>query len=170
MKRFILFAVLFIFHISALAQPGRFRPEQMNDEEIIKMQTSDIVRHLGLEGSTKDKFVKEYTVFRKEIDAIAHKALPPKMTDNEEDIEKSILQNFEVSEQILQIRKKYYARLRNFLKPSQIQMMYRIENEAGRRFHERPGGPEGPGPKDGPKGPGEPGERPMPGHRDGGRF
>jgi len=147
------------------AQPGPFPPERMSDDEIISMQTRDIVCWMGLDGKTKDQFVKEYTAFRKEIDAIAKNARPPQdikqEIKSESEIDKAIRQNFEVSEQILQVRKKYYARYKEFLKPSQIQMLYRIEKEAGRRMYGGPGGPERQG---GPDGPGGHGDHPMPPH------
>ena len=169
MKRFVLTCCLILMSVYGNAQPGPFRPERLSDEEIIRMQMDDIVSWLGLEGKTKDRFVKEYSSFRKEIDAVARYARPPKEKDDETAIDKAIRKNFEVSEQILQIRKKYYSRFQEFLKPSQIQEMYHIENEAGRRKHDGPGGPGGPGGPSGPEGPGRPDGRPAP-RQHGGRY
>lgn len=146
MKRITLLISFVVIAITSGAQPEGFRPEKLDDETLIKMQTKDIVYWLDLEGEIKDKFVAEYTAFRKEIDAVAKKITPPAKNGNEEQIDKTLLQNFEIGEQILQIRKKYYLRFKTFMKPSQIQMVYFIENEAGRRFHKGPGpdGPHGP--------------------------
>jgi len=144
MKRTTLFFCLALVSLLSFAQPRPFPPERMSDDEIIQMQIRDIVSWLDFDKKTEDKFIKEYTAFRKEIGAVAKNAKPPQDITSEEEIDKAIQQNFEISEQILKIRKKYYLRFKEFMKPSQIQMMYRIENEAGRRMHERPEGPERP--------------------------
>jgi len=156
MKKITSIICLGLLSILASAQPRPFPPERMSDEELIRMQTRDIVSWLDLDKRTETKFVKEYTAFRKEIDEIARNARPPQDIKNETEIDLAIQQNFAVSEQILQIRKKYYFKFKEFLKPSQIQMMYRIENEAGRRMHEGPGGAGVPEGHHGPN------DRPMP--------
>jgi len=144
MKKIAFIICLGLISLSVCAQPGPFMPERMSDEEMIQMQIRDIVSWLDLDKRTEAKFVKEYSAFRKEIDEIARNARPPQNIKDETDIDKAIQQNFAVSEQILQIRKKYYTRFKEFMKPSQIQLMYRIENEAGRRMQNGPGGPGGP--------------------------
>jgi len=140
MKKKVLSICLGLLSLLAYAQPGPFPPERMSDDEIIQMQIRDIVSWLNLDKRTEKEFIKEYTAFKKEIDKIARNARPPQDITSETEIDKAIQQNFAVSEQIIQVRKKYYARFKEFLKPSQIQMMYHIENEAGRRMHDGPGG------------------------------
>jgi len=163
MRRILFAFYLILSALSVNAQPGRFHPELLNDEEIIQMQVRDMVSWLDIDGKDKDKFVREYTSFRKEIDGIYKNARPPQDIYDESEIDKAIQMNFEVSEKILQVRKKYYSRFRDFLKPSQIQMMYHIENEAGRRLREGPGAPGSPDVPEGrPKGPGSHGDRPLP--------
>lgn len=165
MNKITLIVSLGLLSLLASAQSRPFPPERMNDEEIIRMQIRDIVSWLDLDKTTETKFIKEYTAFRKEIDKIFQNAKPPQDIKSETEIDKAIQQNFAVSEQLLQIRKKYYARFKEFMRPSQIQIMYRIENEAGRRMHDGPGGPEGPRGPRGPEGPGGHhgfGDRPMP--------
>jgi len=163
MKRLLIILSLAIVPFFGNAQPDHFRPERLSDDEIIQMQTRDMVSWLELDGKTKDRFVKEYTDFRKAIDGVAKNARPPRELSDEKEIDKAIQQNFIVSEQILQIRKEYYARFKEFLKPSQIQKIYGIEREAGRRMQGGPGGPgaplehDGPGGPDAPGGPGAPG-------------
>jgi len=158
MKKHTLIICFGLLSILAAAQPRPFQPERMSDEEILQMQIRDIVSWLDLDKQTEGRYIKEYTAFRKEIDEIAKNARPPRDFKSEAEIDKAIQQNFAVSEQILQIRKKYYARFKEFMRPSQIQMMYHIENEAGRRMHGNPGGP---GENRGP------GDRPTPPHHRG---
>jgi len=138
MKRLLLFAFLCALPLFSNAQPGRFEPEKLSDDELVRMQTRDIVSWLNLDDNSKEKFIKEYTAFRKEIDAVAKSAAAPVGTESEADIDKALQKNFEVSEKILDIRKKYYTRFKTFMQPSQIRDMYRIENESGRRMHDNP--------------------------------
>jgi len=160
MKRTGSIICLVFFMYIADAQPRQFPPHRMDRDEIIKMQTEDIISCMDFDKRTEDRFVEVYSAFRKEIDKIAGKARPPQDNSSESEIEKAIQQNFFVSEQILNIRKKYYLKFREFMKPSQIQMMYHIENEAGRRMHGAPDAPDDPGRPMGP------GERPMPLHHE----
>jgi len=150
--------------VMASAQPGPFPQNKMSNDEIIQMQTREMVTLLDLNRNDQSRFIKEYTAFRKEIDEVAQKARSSQKTNNESDIDKAIQKNFEISETILRIRKKYYLIFKEYMKPSQIQMMYFLENEAGRNMQKGPGGPGGPdGPamQGGPKGPGFPGGGPK---------
>ncbi len=142
MKHFAIALCLLLSAFAVNAQPPMFHPEQLSDEEILQMQIRDMVMWLNLEGEAKTLFAEEYSDFRKEIDAVAKNANPPQIIDNEDDIDKAIQNNFKVSEQILQIRKKYYLRFKKFMKPSQIQRMFQLENESGRRMQQRPQGSE----------------------------
>lgn len=159
--------VLCVFPFLSNAQPGGFAPEKLSDDELIGMQVRDIVSWLKLNDETKDRFIKEYTSFRKEIDAVARGAAAPVAAESEADIDKALQKNFEVSEKILDIRKKYYSRFKAFMQPSQIRDMYRIENESGKRMQGNPPMPPrsgqpapapapapGPGGFNGPSGPG----------------
>lgn len=135
---------LMVFTVSA--QPGRPRPEDLNDEEFVRMQARDMAAWLQLDEESNGVFVDTYSAFRLEINALVSKTRPEgKRAESEDEIDKTLQQNFEVSEKILEIRKRYYSIFKGFLKPSQIQQMYRHENEAGRRMHEGPGNPEMPG-------------------------
>lgn len=170
MKR--IFVLFLMLSVTAFvnAQPGRFRPEMISDDELIQMQTKDLAMWLNLKGSTEEKFIKEYSAFRKEISEVARTAGAPQKAESEEEIEKVLLNNFSVSEKILEIREKYYHIFRKFMKPSEIRLMYHLENESGKRMHDgpdrppRPDGPGGPGAPDGPGGLGMP--PPPPHHPD----
>ncbi len=135
MKKITLTICLGLLSFLLGAQPRPFPSERMSDEEILQMQARDIVLWLDLDKQTEARFIKEYTAFRKEIDAIVKNVRPPQENNKEIEIDRAIQHNFAVSDKILQTRKKYYAKFKEFMKPSQIQMMYRIENEAGRRMH-----------------------------------
>jgi len=134
MKRLAFCLLIGLITLTSQAQPGRFRPEMFNDEELIQMQIRDIVSWLKLEGKESELFIQDYTAFKKEIKEVAKNATPPQFGDSEDEIDKALQNNLEVSEKILQIRKKYYNKFKAYLKPSQIQTMYWIENEAGRRM------------------------------------
>jgi len=160
MKRFFLFLIMCVMPLLSNAQTGRFEPGKLSDDELIRMQTQDIVSWLNLNEESKEKFIKEYSAFRKEIDAVAKSAAPIE-TESEAEIDKALQKNFDVSEKILEIRRKYYFRFKTFMQPSQIRDMYRIENESGRRMQNNGPMPPMPGDKrrmgPGPEGFNEPG-------------
>jgi len=110
------------------------RPEDMTDEEFVKMQCNDMAKVLDLEGKQKKEFVAVYYDFRIQIDTLAKKAFRPcKGKDvSEDEIEKAILGNFELTERILQVRRDFYPKFKKVLKPSQIQRMYFVENNRGK--------------------------------------
>ena len=150
MKKIALSFIVMFLPLFLGAQPGRPRPEELSDEEFVQMQTRDMANWLNLEGDARKKFISTYGAFRKEINSIAEKSRPADRAETEEEIDMSMQKNFEVSEKILDIRKRYYAEFKEFLKPSQIRQMYQFENEAGRRMHDAPGHPEHPGRPGGP--------------------
>jgi len=168
MKRLTIALLLCLFSLVSFAQPRGFHPERMSDEEIFTMQAEDIAMCLNLKGESKDRFITDYAAFRKEIDLIAKDAFPPKRTDSEDEIAKALQNNFEVSGKILDIRENYFHIFSEYLKPSQIQLMYHIENESGKRMHGGPGEGPGAGPGfDGPNHPQQPHNHPMPPRQDG---
>jgi len=147
-----------------MAQPEGFHPDMISDEEFIRMQTNDLAMWMNLQGDQKEQFVRNYSAFRKEIDEIARTAFRPQKNEDmsEDGIERLLLNNFEVSEKILNIRKKYYHIFRKFLEPSQIRLMYHLENESGKRMHNRPTPPDRPdGPGMPPVPPRHPNDGPM---------
>lgn len=156
MKRIFLLVLAAALPLLCMAQPRQPRPEDMDEEQLVKMQTEDMVRCLNLEDGVKAQFEKVYSDFRREINSVAREMFRPARSQSEEDIEKAILGNFDVSQKILDIRRKYYSKFREFMKPSQIQRMYRNERDAGHHMQE------GPSDRRGPRGEDRPGERPEP--------
>jgi len=149
MKHILITPLLFLSLLS-FAQPQGFHPDMISDDEFIRMQTTDIAMWLNLQGHTKEQFITQYSSFRKEIDAVARTAFRPRddETQSESSIEKALLNSFEVSEKILGIRKQYFYIFRKFMEPSQIRLMYHLENESGKRMHNQPAPParpDGPG-------------------------
>ena len=51
--------------------------------------------------------------------------------------EQEIMQRFEMSEKILNIRKKYYKKYSQFLTQQQIQRVYKLERQMMKRFAQK---------------------------------
>ena len=75
------------------------------------------------------KFVETFCAYQQEMWALGpkHKDEPT----NDEEAEQAIKERFERSQQILDLREKYYAEYSKFLTPLQIQRVYKMERQVG---------------------------------------
>lgn len=154
MKRILLIICILGASMVCNAQIRPIPEEKMND----------VVAMLELDQKTGDRFIKEYASFRQEVEAIYKNATPHKETEDEDEIDREIMQNFENSEQLIQIRMMYYEVFKEFMKPSQIQKVYRMESPFGFRSHNGQGVP---GRGNGQGGPGRNNGQGMQGHQGG---
>lgn len=130
--------------VSFAQEPGfegdpRFHQGKFNKEEFIKNRCNEMADNLALIGKKRENFVKLYSDFTKEINSLARTRVRPGECETEEEVEKAILNNFEISEKILKIRENYYSKFKTILMPSQIQLMYQSEFSIGHHFKGAPG-------------------------------
>lgn len=118
------------------AQNTQMRKERKNltEEQMIKIRTDKMAQTLMLDDETTAKFEPVYSQYLKErMDCknMTHKhgmqkgAAPAMKTDAE--VEEMITSQFAQSHKMLDIREKYYAKLRKFLSPKQILKIYNTE-------------------------------------------
>lgn len=104
------------------AQPSR-------KQKMIHMTAIRIADQLLLTDTVKDAFIALYQNYKKESGDIM-KIRPESTEDAEAAAEQKILSDFDKSEKLLNLRKKYYFKFREILSPSQIQKMYDLEKAA----------------------------------------
>lgn len=149
--RFILLAVM-VMACSMEADAQKNNKQRMTQEERVERQKKHIqmreelagkqARHIAetmaMDDATTERFVKTYGEYQKEI-----WALNPKrgkgmgrngagMTDAE--AEQSMKADFEHSQKILDIRKKYYKEYSKFLTQKQIKRVYELEKQMKTRL------------------------------------
>lgn len=121
MKRLAILALIF-FGISAFAQSSQ-------RQKVIHMAAVRIAESIRVPQSEKEAFISLYQNYKKES-AVIMSAAQAQSGDADKDAEAKILNDFEKSAKLLELRKKYYFEFRKILSPSQIQKMYDAEYAA----------------------------------------
>lgn len=142
-------------------QGGNENPEdrQAKRENMARMQAFKIADNLAFDESTTTKFTDVYLACQKEIWALGPAKDKSVMEDghiSEVEAEAAIKAQFERSQNILDIRKKYYKEYCKFLSQKQILRVYQLEKQMRNNMANKKG-------KGGPKGNGGP----MPGQKPG---
>ena len=132
-----LLAVLVLFLCTmATAQD---KQQRMSREQLAEKQAKHIAHELALDETTTRQFVETYCAYQQEMWALEprHNAT----AENEEEAEQAIKERFERSQQLLDLREKYYEEYSKFLTQKQIQRVYELERQAMNRLekHHRHG-------------------------------
>lgn len=132
-----LLAVLVLFLCTmATAQD---KQQRMSREQLAEKQAKHIAHELAFDETTAQKFLETYCAYQQEMWALGpkHKA----KAENEEEAEQAIKERFERSQQLLDLREKYYEEYSKFLTQKQIQRVYELERQAMNRLekHHRHG-------------------------------
>jgi len=144
MKRFsIVVSILLALAVTANAQSKKSKKEAPKDP------TEHFVKALELDDAAAAKFADVYKAYREDVKALrpeknGERKRPDEKTDAE--VEAEIQAQFDQSQKLLDLRKSYYGKFREFMTPKQIQKFYMMEKHAGGHG---PGqrGPGGPGPQ-----------------------
>jgi len=140
MKKLFLSLTVALCTVSAMfAQERGDFPPKFDKEQFLQIKCNEMADNLALIGQKRENFIKMYSDFTKAINDVARTRVRTNECQTEEEVEKAILKNFEVSDKILEIRKNYYSKFKTILAPSQIQLMYQSEFSFGRRPHDAPG-------------------------------
>ena len=138
MKRiinFLLFAVMAVtFASQANAQTQR---QRMTREQFAEMQANNIAKRANIEGPAKEKFVTTYCEFQKELWAIAPRKGRKGNGQEQPTPKERIENNFDRSQKILDLRKKYYKKYSDFLTQEQISKVYKVEKQMMNRLKAR---------------------------------
>ena len=82
--------------------------QRLSREQLAEKQAQYIARDLGLDDKTSSKFIDTYTQCQKEVWALGPRPHHKKgKMKSDAQTEQEIMQRFEMSEKILNIRKKY---------------------------------------------------------------
>ena len=137
-----LMAVLvLVFCTMATAQDPH---QRMSREQLAEKQAKHIAHELAFDETTTQKFVETYCAYQQEVWALGPRQKPE--PTNDEEAEQAIKERFERSQQILDLREKYYEEYSKFLTQKQIQRVYELERQAMNRLekHHRQGQRRGP--------------------------
>ena len=120
------------------------RQQRMSREQLAEKQAKHIAQELAFDEATTQQFVETFCAYQQEVWALGpkHKSEPT----NDEEAEQAIKERFERSQQILDLRQKYYEEYSKFLTQKQIQQVYKMERQVGDHLkqHRGPGKPHRP--------------------------
>ena len=116
--------------------------QRISREQLAEVQAKHIASELAFSDAVTERFVKTYCNCQKEIWALGPRKRPGKQPLSEQENEERIKQRFEMSENVLNIRKKYYKEYSKFLTQTQIEKVYEQErkmmNRLAKRNHRKP--------------------------------
>ena len=128
------FAIL--MSMTLYAQPSG---KKISREELAVKQAEHISTELAFDDATSRKFKETYCNFQRELWALGP-SLGKQQSENPG--EEEMMQRFERSQKILDLRKKYYGIYSTFLSQKQISRVYEIEHNMMRRLSQpKPQGP-----------------------------
>ena len=110
------------------AQPNG---KKISREELAVKQAGYISNELAFDEETSKKFKEAYCNFQQKLWALGPSLGKPKSENPTED---EMKQRFERSQNILDLRKKYYGIYSTFLTQKQISRVYEIERDMMRRL------------------------------------
>ena len=126
-----------MFTVNSFAQAPNNK-QRLTREQLSEKQAKYIANDLALDDETAAKFINTYTQCQKEIWALGPRPRR-NLNNNEEQTEQDIKKRFEMSEKILDIRKKYYKEYSKFLTQTQIQRVYKMEKNMMKRLAQHRG-------------------------------
>ena len=125
-----------LMSMTLYAQPSG---KKVSREELAVKQAEHISTELAFDDATSRKFKETYCNFQRELWALGP-SLGKQQSENPG--EEEMMQRFERSQKILDLRKKYYGIYSTFLSQKQISRVYEIEHDMMRRLSQpKPQGP-----------------------------
>ena len=123
--------------LNSFAQAPNYK-QRISREQLAEKQAQYIAKDLALDNETTTKFINTYIQCQKEVWALGPRPRR-NFNNNEEQTEQDIKKRFEMSEKILDIRKKYYNEYSKFLTQAQIQRVYKLEKNMMKRLAQHRG-------------------------------
>ena len=135
--------VVFVLFLCTMAT-AQDKQQRMSREQLAEKQAKHIAHELAFDETTTQQFVETYCAYQQEVWALGPRQKPE--PTNDEEAEQAIKERFERSQQILDLREKYYEEYSKFLTQKQIQRVYELERQAMNRLekHHRQGQRRGP--------------------------
>lgn len=121
--------LMLVFCTMATAQDPQ---QRMSREQLAEKQAKHIAHELAFDETTTQQFIETYCAYQQEVWALGPR--PKANPTNDEEAEQAIRKRFERSQQILDLREKYYEEYSKFLTQQQIQRVYELERQCMRNL------------------------------------
>ena len=134
-KSLLLIIAMATFSASVNAQPNN--KEQMTREQLAQTQARYIAKEMAMDEATSEKFISTFCDFQKEIWALGPRLKHDTAGSSEAETEEALKARFEHSQNLLNLRQKYYKEYSKFLTQKQIEQVYKLEKEMMDRMAHR---------------------------------
>ena len=133
--------LVLVFCTTGFAQDKQDKHQRMSREQLAEKQAKHIATELAFDEATTQQFVETFCAYQQEVWALGPR--PQNEPSNDEEAEQAIKERFERSQQILDLRQKYYEEYSKFLTQKQLQQVYKMERQVGDHLkqHRGPGKP-----------------------------
>lgn len=131
----LLIVALFSCNSTLYAQRGD--KQRMTREQLAEKQANYIAKELAMDDATSAKFISTFCQFQKEVWELGPR--PKRESPDRSDAEtgEKLKGEFERSQKLLDLRKKYYQEYSKFLTQKQIERVYQLEKDTMERLHHR---------------------------------
>lgn len=131
-----MFIMMTVFSIGASAQNNT--KQRMSREQLAETQANYIANQIAMDDATAAKFKATYSAYQKELWAIGPRLKAQRKGGNyDTQAEQNISERFRRSQQILDLREKYYKKYSQFLTQKQIERVYQLERQMMQRLGKR---------------------------------
>lgn len=137
MKQFLLFIILATLSITANAQNQQNNKPRPDFQSIVEKRFCVIAHELDLDEAKTKSLKPLYFEYCRKMGELFKPGARKKSCDRTDaEIEQDIKNDFAKAKQIINLRETYYAKLRKFLTPRQIEKIYDIERSEQRKIHQ----------------------------------
>ena len=158
--------------LPVVAQKPALTPEEKAQRQAVRLEnrSMQLAVALALDDATAAKFVETYKRYNGDMQAVRKQfemnhpkradmqAGQPREELTDEQVEQNIRARFAMSRAIIDVRETYYKEFRTFMNPKQIQKLYKLEQQQGKKMQQHKQGHKGQQGHGGPQG------RPTPRH------
>ena len=117
------------------AQTEQSKKQRISREELAEKQARHIAHELALDDATTEKYVATYKAYQQEVWALGPRVKRHSAVNTTEaEAEQANKARMERSQQILDLREKYYKEYSKFLTQKQIERAYELELQVMRRL------------------------------------
>ena len=123
------------------------KKERPSREQLAETQAKHIAQKMAMDDAVSQRFIKVYCEYQQELWALRPEGKKEKSTNQEAltdaQAQQMIKDRFQHSQQVLNLREKYYAMYSQFLSQKQILRIYEMEKQMTNRRTQKPNGNRG---------------------------
>ncbi|MDO4165201.1 MAG: hypothetical protein Q4D56_12595 [Bacteroides sp.] len=111
--------------------------QRLTREQLAEVQAKHIAKGVAMDEETSKRFIVTYCQFQKEIWALGPRPKQQDSSMSDEEMEQVLKDRFAHSQNILNIRRKYFDIYSEFLTQKQIMQVYELERQMMDRLSKR---------------------------------